>query len=176
MCFQCRFLRMYHKNFQHFPRTESIEVTGPTICGLDTQKSHFFGVFFAVFSGTAHELMVPAQPPNTHPSPRLMQKEPRDLPNLLRRGTISGVRNVTLYCKIATVTQLFRWVYKWPLAQWLYKTLEALFLYQKYPRYRALKIGFFVLELVEQISNSHCSARTANIKKNAVIKTKERLE
>ena len=61
------FLRMYHKNFQHLPWTESIEVAGPTIGGPDTQKSSF-SVFFAVFSGTAHELMVPAQPPNTHPS------------------------------------------------------------------------------------------------------------
>ena len=57
-------------------------------------------MFFAVFSVTAHELMVPIKPSNTHPRPYLAAKEPTDLLNLLRRGTILGVQNVTLYCKI----------------------------------------------------------------------------
>ena len=84
--------------------------------------------------------MVPAQQPNTHPRPHLMQKEPTYLLNLFMRGTISGVQNVILCCKIDTVIQLFRWVYNWPVAQGLYKTLDPLFLYQKNLRYRALKI------------------------------------
>ena len=64
---------MYHKNFQYLPRTESIEVAGQTIGGLDTQNSPSFECFFAVFSCTAHELMVPAKPPNTHPRPHLIE-------------------------------------------------------------------------------------------------------
>ena len=58
-----------------------------------------------------------------------MQKEPTDFLNLPRRGKILGVQNVTLYCKIDTLIQLFRWVQKWSLAQMLYKTLDPLFLY-----------------------------------------------
>ena len=83
--------------------------------------------------------MVPAQPHNIHPSTRLMQREPINLLNLLRRGTISGIQNSTLYCKIYTVIQFFRRVHIWSLAQGLYKTLDPLFLYQKNPRYQALK-------------------------------------
>ena len=90
-------------------------------------------MFFAVFSGTANELMVPAFPPNTHPRPHLMQKETTDFLNLPRRGTILGVQNVALYCKIDTVIQLFRWLYKWSLAQRLYKTLVPLFLFRIEP-------------------------------------------
>ena len=56
------------------------------------QKITFFTVFFALFSGTAHELMVPAKPRNTHPRPLLMQKVPTDLLNFPRRWTISGVQ------------------------------------------------------------------------------------
>ena len=63
---------------------------------FDTQKS-LFRAFFAVFSETAHELMVPVKPPNTHPRPHLMPKEPTDLLNWSGRWTISGVQNVTLY-------------------------------------------------------------------------------
>ena len=59
-------LEMYHKNFKHLPWVESKKVARPTICGFDTEKSHFFGCFFAVFSVTAHEVMVPAKSPNTH--------------------------------------------------------------------------------------------------------------
>ena len=92
-------------------------------------KNYLFLFFFAVFSGTAHELTEPAYPPRPH----LMQKEPIDLPNFPRRGTISGVQNVTLYSKIDTVIQFFRWVYKWSLAQGLYRTLGLLFLYQTEP-------------------------------------------
>ena len=106
-------------------------------------KIVFFVCFFAVFSGTAHELMVPAWPSNTHPIPHLMQKESTDFLNLSRRGTISGVQNVTLYCKIDTVIQLFPWVYKWSLAQWLYRTLDLLFLYPIEPEITTPeKIGF----------------------------------
>ena len=85
--------------------------------------------------------MVPDQPLNTHPRPHLIQKDPIDLLNLFMRGTISDVQNVILYCKINTVIQLFRQVYKWSLTLGLYKTLDPLFLYQKNLRYRALKIG-----------------------------------
>ena len=106
-CFQFRFLRMYHKNFQRFPWTESIEVARPTIFGFGTQKSPFFECFFfAIFSGIAHELMVLAKPPNIHPRPHLMPKEPTDLLNLSRRWMISGVQNVTLYYKIDKIQLL----------------------------------------------------------------------
>ena len=64
---------MYHKNFKYLPWVQSIEVARPTISGFDTQKSPFSGVFCG-FSETAHELIVPAKPPNTHPKPHLMQK------------------------------------------------------------------------------------------------------
>ena len=60
-------------------------------------KITFFRVFIAVSSGTAHELMLTAKPPNTHSRPHLMPKEPTDLLNWSRRWTISGVQNVTLY-------------------------------------------------------------------------------
>ena len=123
---------MYHKNFKYLPWVENIEVAWPTICGFDTQKSPLFGVF-AVFSGTALELMVPTIPPNSHPRPHLMPKEPTDLLNWSRRWTISGVQNVTLYYKIDKVIQLFWWLYKWSLAQGLYKTLNPLFLFQIEP-------------------------------------------
>ena len=124
-----RVLGMYHKNFIYLSWVESKEVARPTICGFHIQKSHFSGVFFAVYSGTAHEIMVPATPPNTHPRPHLMPKEPTDMLNWYRRWTISGVQNVTLYCKIDKVIQLFWWLYKWSLAQGLYKSLEPLFLH-----------------------------------------------
>ena len=65
----------------------------------------FIRVLFAIFSGTAHELMVPAKAPNTRPNPHLMPKEPTGSLNLSRRWTISGVQNVTLYYKINIVTQ-----------------------------------------------------------------------
>ena len=68
-------------------------------CGFDTQKSPFSSDF-AVSSGTTHELMVPAKPPNTHPRPHLMQKEPTDFLNFPSRWTISHVQNVTLHYKI----------------------------------------------------------------------------
>ena len=60
-----------------------------------------------------------------------MQKEPIVLLNLARRDTISCVQNVTLYCKIRVdrVIQSFSWLYKWSLAQGLYKTLDPLFLF-----------------------------------------------
>ena len=109
--------------------------------------------------------MVPAQPPNTHPSPHLMQKDATNLLNLPRRGTISGVQNVTLYCKIDIVIQLFRLVYKWSLAQGLQKTLDPLLLYQKNLRYEALKNRLLVLCLFKQSSNTHYCARSAKIKK-----------
>ena len=68
-----------------------------------------------------------------------MQKELTDFLNWSRRWTISGVQNVTLYCKIDTIIQLFRWVYKWSLAQMLYKTLDPCFYIQYNPRYQPLK-------------------------------------
>ena len=68
-------LEMYHKNFKYLPWVESIEVARPTICGFDSQKALFSRVFFAVFSGTAHELMVSSKLPVTHPRPHLMQKK-----------------------------------------------------------------------------------------------------
>ena len=92
-------------------------------------KITFFRVFFAVFFGTAHELMVPAKLPNTHPRPYLMQKEPTNLLNLPSRWTISHIQSVTLYYKIDIVIQLFWWPYKWSLAQGLYKPLDRLFLF-----------------------------------------------
>ena len=47
-------------NLKHLPLTESIEVAGLKMGGLDTQKPPILGYFFAVLSGTAHELMVSA--------------------------------------------------------------------------------------------------------------------
>ena len=120
---------MYHKNFKHLPWLESIELARQTICGFGTQKSLFFECFFKVSSGTAHGLMVPAKPHNTHPRPLLMPKQPTDLLNLSTRWTISGVQNVTLYYKIDKVIQLIWWLHKWSLAQGLYKTLDPLFLF-----------------------------------------------
>ena len=109
-------------------------------------KNHLFRVLFAVFSETAHELMVPAKPPNTHPRPHLMQKDPIDLINLPRRWTISDVQNVTLYHKIDKLIQLFWWLYKWSLAQGLYKTLDTLFLFPIEPEISTPeKSGYFWL-------------------------------
>ena len=139
----------------------------PKISGLNT-KNTFFGCLFVVFSGTTHELIATLD--------HVMQKEPIVLLNLPSRGTISRVQNVSVYCKIDTVIQLFRWIYKWPLVQGLYKTLDPLFLYEIEPEITSPEKSAFVLGLFEQNSNFHCSARSANIKKNAVIKTKERLE
>ena len=48
-------------------------------------KNHLFRMFFVVFSGTAHELMVPAKPSNTQPTLNLMPKEPTDFLILFRR-------------------------------------------------------------------------------------------
>ena len=62
----------------------------PTIGDFDIQN-YLFRVFFAIFSETADELMVPAKPPNTRPSPYLMQKELTDFLNFPRRSTILGV-------------------------------------------------------------------------------------
>ena len=90
-------------------------------------------MIFKVFSETAHELMAMHKLPNSHPRPHLIQKEPIDFLNLPRRGTISGVENVILYCKIDTVNQLLRWICKWSLAQGLYITLDPLFLFQIEP-------------------------------------------
>ena len=122
-------------------------------------KITFFGCF-TVFSGTAHELKVPAKPPNTHSRPHLMQEEPTDLLNLPRRGTISGVQNVSLYCRIDTVNQLFRWVYKWSLAQGLYKTIDLFFLYPAEPEISTPEKSAFVLSLFEHISKAHSRARS----------------
>ena len=66
-------------------------------------KNHLFRVFFCGFLRNRYELMVPGQPPNTHPRSHIMQKEPTDFLNFPTRDTISGVQNVTLYCKINTV-------------------------------------------------------------------------
>ena len=96
-------------------------------------KNYLFSSVFSGFLRNPHGLMVPAQPPYTHPGLHLMQKEPIDFLNLPRRGTISGVQNVTLYCKTDTAIQLFQWLYKWSLAQGLYKTLDPLFLYSIQP-------------------------------------------
>ena len=119
---------MYHKNFKYLQWLESIEVARPTICGFDTQKITHFGCFFAVFSGTAHELIVPAKPPNTHPRPHLMPKELTDLLNLSRRWTISGVQNITLCYKIDKVIRRFWWLYNgyWSKGYTKHSTLVAI--------------------------------------------------
>ena len=78
--------------------------------------------------------MVPVKPPNTHPRPHLMPKEPTNFLILPRCGTILGFQNVTLYCKLDTVIQLFQQPYKWSLAQGLHKTLDSLFLYPIEPK------------------------------------------
>ena len=156
---------MYHKNFKHLPWTESIEVAGPII-GVFIPKNHLFRVFFVVFWGTAHELMVPAEPPITHLRPHVMQKEPIVLLNLPRRGKISGIINVTLYCKIDTVIQLFRWIYKWSLEKGLYKTLDPLLLYQIEPYISTPEKSAFCTRPFVHISNTRCCALSDNIKKH----------
>ena len=75
-------VEMYHKNFKHPPWVESIEVARPTICGFLRNRPWTND---------------PVKPPNTHPRPHLMAKEPTDLLNWSRRWTISGVQNVILY-------------------------------------------------------------------------------
>ena len=120
---------MYHKNFKHLQWIESIEVARPTICGFDTQKITFFRVFLR-FSEEAHELIVPAKPPNTYHRPRTMPKEPTDLLNLPRRWTISGIQNVILYYKIDIVTKLFWWLYNWSLSKGYIKHLTPCFYFQ----------------------------------------------
>ena len=77
-----------------------------------TQKSPSSGFFYAVFLETTHEQMVPTYSPNTHPRSHLSQKETTDLLNLPRCGTITNIQNFSLYCKIDTVIQLFRRLYK----------------------------------------------------------------
>ena len=96
------------QTFQTSSFTDSTEVAGPTILVVLIPKNHLFRVFFFFdYSGTAHELMVLAKPPNTHPRPHLMQREQTDLLNLPTCCTISGVQNFNLKCKIDTVIQLF---------------------------------------------------------------------
>ena len=116
-------------------------------------------MFFAVFSGTAHELMVPAKPPNTHPRPHLMSKEPTDVLNWSRRWTIPGVQNVTLYYKIDKVIQSLWWLYKWSLAQALYKILDPLFLFQIEPEISTPEKSAFRTERLEHFNNAHYRAR-----------------
>ena len=137
---------MYHKNVKHLPWLESIEVARTTICGFGTQISPFFECFFAFFSGTAHELMVPTEPLNTHPRSHLILKEPTDLLNWSRRLTISGVQNVILYYKIDIVIQLFWWLYKWSLDRGLYKTLDHLFLFPIEPEISTPEKSAFLTE------------------------------
>ena len=120
---------MYHKNFKYLPWVESIEVARPTIGDFYTQKSSFSAVFFCGFLSnrpwTNGARVATQYPPQT----QLMQEDPTDILNKPRRGTISGVQNVTLYYKIDTEIQLFRWVYQWSLGQGLYNTLDPLVLY-----------------------------------------------
>ena len=59
-------------------------------------------MFFKVLSETAHELMVIRKPPNAHPRPHLMQKEPTDLLNFLRHKSRFPVENLMLCCNIVT--------------------------------------------------------------------------
>ena len=74
-------------------------------------KIHLFSNVFAVFSGTAHELMVPTKAPNTHPRPHLMQKDTTDFLNFPRLGTILGVqKSPCVENTIDTVIQLFQWL------------------------------------------------------------------
>ena len=68
-----------------------------------------------------------------------MQKELTDFLNFPRRGTILGVQNVTLYCKIDTVIQG---------------------LYATEPEISAPEKSVFVLGLFEFITNAHCCARS----------------
>ena len=63
-------------------------------------------MFFKVFSETAHELMVMRKPPNAHPRPLLMQREPTDLFNLLRPKSHFPVETLMLCCNIVTVKQM----------------------------------------------------------------------
>ena len=118
---------MYLENFKYVAWSESIEVARPTICGFGTQKAPLFECFLRFSQVPSMNLMVHAKPHNTHPRLHLIQKELSDLLNFPRRWTISGVQNVTLYYKTDIVIQLFWWLYKWSLAQGLYKTLDPCF-------------------------------------------------
>ena len=127
-------------------------------------KKYLFRVFCAVFSGTAHELMVPAYAPNTHPRPHRIQNKPTDLLNFSSRCTILDVPKVTLYYRIDTVIQLFHWLNKWSLAQWLYKTLCPLVLYQIEPEISTPEKLAFVLSLGVTL-NPCISATNQNFEK-----------
>ena len=96
-----------------------------------------------------------AQPPNNHPRPYLMQKELTDFLNFPRGCTILGVQNVTLYCKIDTVIQSFRWIYKWSLAQILYKTLVSLFLLPIEPEISTPEISPLCIVRVPTYTHTH---------------------
>ena len=122
-------------------------------------KVTFFRVFFAVFSCTGHELMVPAKPRNTYSRPHLIQKEPTDYLNFSRRWTILVVQNVTLYYKIDIVIQLFWWLYKWSLAKGYTKHSTPCFYFQQNPRYQLLKNRLLPLSVLQHINNAHCRAR-----------------
>ena len=77
--------------------------------------------------------------PNTHPRPHLMQNEPTDFLNLPKRGTVLGVQNVTMYCKIDTVIQSFHGFTNGHWPKGYEKLLTSCFYIQKNPRYQPLK-------------------------------------
>ena len=85
-------------------------------------------MFFKILSEIAHELMVMRKPPNAHPRPYLMQKEPTDLLNLPRRKSSFPVEILMLWscCNIVTVKQMIRWVYKWSLVQGLSNSFDLI--------------------------------------------------
>ena len=58
-----------------------------------------------------------------------MEKRPTDFLNFPRRGTISGVQNVTVYCKIEYSDRIVPMGIQWSLTQGLYKTFDPLLLY-----------------------------------------------
>ena len=79
---------------------------------------------------------------------------------LASRPSISGVQNLTLYCKIDTVILLFRWVYKWSLAQGPSKTLDPLFLQPIEPEIWTLEKSGFATKPFGNNCNADCCART----------------
>ena len=72
-------------------------------------QSATFLVKKSVFEGflrNSHELIAMRRPPNAHPRPHLMQKEPTDLLNLPRRKLRFPVETLMLCCNIVTVKQM----------------------------------------------------------------------
>ena len=160
MCLWLRVLEMYQKNFKYLPCVQGIEVARPIISGFDTQKSPF-SVFFAVFSGTAHELMVPAKPRNTHPRSHIMRRNHQ----LINSIFLGAERFPTFKMSPCIIKQIQKSNCSdgntnghWPEGYTKHST--PCFYLKQNPRYHLLKNRVFVMGAFEHISNMHYRARS----------------